>query len=249
MFNQMHVKFGANPSPAHKLSRVLTLASYVDQSKLTTFVPPVFDWSIDVPDSVDRNDELGCCVVAAQAKMVRSWTANSRGKAVMITDRDIEAEYSAGAGYDPTNPFTDLGWDLLSGLSYWQRTGIAGHKIGPYTSVNPCARHMMRAATYLFGGLYVAFDLPASCESQRVWDRTQYGKSIGFHCVTIQGVDSDDHPICLTWGYRQKMTWEFVADRCFEAYAVMSDDYLQNGSTIAGLDVDRLRSDMRKITL
>jgi hypothetical protein len=243
-------KLGAKPAIPTKLCRALKLEHYV-ATKMTQYVPPWFRWDEGVPDSVDLNNSLGDCVVAAQAKMIRSWTANaSGGKSIAtITDDDILDVYKKGAGYDPADPSTDQGWDLLSALSYWQRIGIAGHKIGAYAAVNPQHHHMMRSAMYLFGGVYTAFDLPNSIWAQmdagKPWDIDPDNRgSAGGHCVTIQAVATNNTPICLTWGKRQAMTWRFVDKYCTEAYAIISADYLTGGKTLAGLDVEKLKADL-----
>jgi hypothetical protein len=43
------------------------------------------------------------------------------------------------------------------------------------------------------------------------------------------------------------MTWPFVFKYCGEAYACISNEYLVGGRTIAGLDIDRLTSDLAAV--
>jgi hypothetical protein len=248
------MKLGARPAIPSQLRQTLKLAHYLDSALMTEFVPPEFDWFIGVPDSVDLNDRLGICVVAAEAKTERSWTANANALNVACTiiDADILDVYEHGAGYDPNDPSTDQGWDLLSALAYWQKIGIAGHKIGAYASVNPRHHMMVRAATFLFEGLYIALELPISAQTQDVWDAATGANgtpgSWGGHCVTIQAV-LNDQPICRTWGSAQPMTWAFLDKYCSEAYAIISSDYLSGGKTIMGLDVAALNADLRLVQL
>jgi hypothetical protein len=246
-------KLGAKPAIPAKLCRTLKLEHYATAA-FAEFVPPEFDWMLDVPDYGDLNDEYGDCVVAAQAKMVRSWTANATGVAATITNAQIMEVYMNGAGYIPGRPDTDRGWDLISGLTYWQKIGIGGHRIGAYAALNPLHPRMIRAATYLFGGTYTAFDLPNS-----IWDQTDAGKPwdvvandggpAGGHCVTIQAVAANGNPVCRTWGKPQVMTWPFVFKYCTEAYAAIATDYLNGGRTIAGLDVAKLTADLALVRL
>lgn len=241
----MERKLGARRAIPAKLAKTLKLSHYLDLSQLTEFVPPEFDHFINVPDSVDLNDRLGDCVVAGQAKMDRSWTQNATGTACTITDTDILGEYEKGAGYDPSDPSTDQGWDLLTALAYWQKTGMRGHKIGAYVAVNPKHHNMVRAATYLFGGLYIALELPTTAQDETVWSATSAAPgSWGGHCVTVQAI-LGDRPVCRTWGYAQPMTWAFFDKYCTEAYAIISPDYLSSGKTIAGLDVASLNADLQ----
>jgi len=247
------VRLGARKPLPEKLARTLKLAHYLDAAQVTEFVPPEFDWFINVPDSMDLNDNLGDCVVAAQAKMDRSWTANASalGAACSITDADILTEYEKGAGYNPNDPNTDQGWDLLTALAYWQNTGMQGHKIGAYAAINPKHHMMVRAATYLFGGIYIALELPISAQNQTVWDAASGSDgaagSWGGHCVTIQAI-LKDQPVCRTWGAAQPMTWAFLDKYCSEAYAVIAPDYLTGGKTIAGLDISALTADQKLVT-
>lgn len=241
-------RLGALPAKPEKLRRVLKLEHFTT-STFGEFVPPGFDWFQGVQDYMDLNDTLGDCVVATQAKMVRSWTANSKfgAIAVTITDAEIKRVYMDGAGYNPADPATDQGWDLLSALSYWQRKGIGGHKIGPYASVDPTKPNVMRAAAFLGFGLYIALDLPNSIWSQEVWSVVSHdGGPAGGHCVTIQAV-VDGLPVCRTWGAPQRMTWEFVAKYCTEAYIILSPDCMTNGRTVTGLDVARLTAAMNSL--
>lgn len=237
-------KLGAKPSRPESLRRTLKLGHYLSLSQLTEFVPPEFDWFQGVPDSVDLNNDLGICTVAAMAKMERSWTQNAKGTATIVTDSDLLSVYMSGAGYDPTNPDSDQGWYMDEALTYWQRTGIAGHKIGAYAAINPRHHHMMRAAAYLFGGLYLAFDLPESIWTQSTWDVVANdGGPAGGHCVTGQAI-LDDQLVVRTWGYAQPVTWRFVDKYCSECYAIIAPEYLNGSKTIAGLDAAALKSDL-----
>lgn len=249
-------KLGLRPSDPAKLVRTLKLSHYLvgaNGGAFSEFIPPAFDWFAGVPDFMDMNDRIGDCVVAGMAKMVRSWTANVPGGVTAnITDAMILDVYKKGAGYNPADPSTDQGWDMLSGLSYWQRNGIGGHKIKAYAAINPVHRYMMQAGMLLFGGIYTAFSLPNSIWAQmdagRPWDvEEDDGGPAGGHCVTIQRINQRGNPCCRTWGAEQEMTWPFVFKYCFEAYAAMSEEYFRDGRTIIGLDMDRLTKDLAAV--
>ena len=246
------MKLGGNPSDPKKLVTELKLAHYVDLAAFTEFVPPEFDLFIDVPDFMDLNDNLGTCVVTEMAKQVRSWTQNATGVAATVTDDDIMLVYKA-AGYVPGDPSTDNGWDLISQLNYWRKTGIAGHKIAAYASVNPTHSLLMSAAAYLFGGLDIALGLPLSAQNQTVWDAATGSKgavsSWGNHCVTVQA-KLGEQPTVRTWGYAQPCTWAFIRKYCLEAHVAISNDALNPsmGKTPAGLDLARLTADLNILT-
>ena len=246
------VRTGCRPSDPQKLIRELRLAHYMDAGVFAEFIPPVFHLQQDVPQFMDLNDQLGCCVVSEMAKQVRLWTQNATGVAATVTDQDVLTVYENGAGYNPADPNTDQGWTLLDQLAYWVKTGIAGHKIGAYVSVNPKHHFMMRAACYLFEGLDIALSLPLSAQGQAIWDvdTTANGApgSWGGHCVLIAGIDDNDYPLIETWGYEQQCTWAFLDKYCTEAHAIISSDAL-NGTTepLTGLDMPALLADLNLV--
>src|SRR6185312_120177 len=89
---------------------------------------------------------------------------------VTPSDDDIVGAYSAITGYTPSRPETDQGAVELDVLAYWQRTGIAGHQIGAYASLDVLSMDHVRCAVNLFGGVYIGAALPLSAQSQTVWD-------------------------------------------------------------------------------
>ena len=253
MPSHRHVKNGCNPSTPKKLARELKVAHYLGAAAFAEFIPPVFRLQQGVPQCMDLNDKLGCCVVATMAKMVRCWTQTATGVAATITDADVEDVYRKGAGYNPAKPSTDNGWDLLSQLKYWQRTGIAGHKIGAYANVNPKHEFMMRAACYLFEGLDVALALPLSAQDQEIWDVVDGSSGAawtwGGHAAPLLGFDADGYGLIETWGMEQRCTPTFLRKYCFEAHCIISPDALDgSGKVIAGLDVDALTADLVLVT-
>ena len=240
-------KLGMLKAKPEQLRKTLKLAHYLDLSQMTEFVPPEFDLFQGVPDYVDMNDQLGDCVVASMAKMVRSWTQNATGTAATVTNADILDVYQKGAGYDSNDPSTDQGWYLLEALKYWQKYGIAGHKIGAYVAINPKHHAMVRAASYLFGGLYVGATLPNAIWSQDVWDVGGDASIAGGHCMTSQTVLTD-RPSFRTWGYPQPCTWAWWDKWVDECYAIVSTDSLKNGVNFAGIDLATLNADLQIVT-
>ena len=247
------MKLGGRPSDPAKLNRELRLAQYLDAPTFSEFVPPVFRLYQDIPQFMDKNDELGDCVCACMAKMVRGWTQNATGTAVTITDQDVLDVYEKGAGYVPGKPYTDNGWTLIAQLAYWQKTGIAGHKIGAYASINPKNHFLMRSACFVFEGLDIALALPISAQGQAIWDASPGANgtpgSWGGHCVTIQGVDENDNPLIETWGYEQPCTWAFLDKYCTEAHAIISTEALKGDTVpISGINIAQLAADLKAVT-
>lgn len=239
--------------PAKRDSRMLKLGSYLTTTRLPV-IPGGVDWGSDRDEwGMLANDRLGDCTCAAALHLLQIWTHNCCGEAVNVTDADAIDAYSGACGYVPGDPSTDNGGYLLDVLRYWQKTGIAGRKILAYVSVDPTHHAMVRAAEFLFGGLYCGFDLPLSAQGQDVWDwegSTGDGKpgSWGGHAVN-QIVYGRSGQACITWGGEQRMTWSFWDVYCDEAYAVVSEDWLDpTGKSPPGFDLERLLADVAKVT-
>jgi hypothetical protein len=107
----------------------------------------------------------------------------------------------------------------------------------------------------LFGGVYIGLALPAACESLDVWELPRIGRrrhiwqpgSWGGHAVFCVAYDSE-HVTCVTWGALKKMSWEFFATYCEEAYAVLSKDWLAvNSKSPGGIDLATLEADLQSV--
>ena len=209
------------------------------------------------------NDALGDCTCAAAGHMIECWTTNV-GDAFTPSDAQVVAAYSATSGYIPGNA-ADNGAVELDVLNYWRQQGIASHKIDAYAALDvrkntrsgPRNQECVKQAISLFGGAYISLALPLSAQQQDVWDvpgwwdkfqgRGDAG-SWGGHAVPILAYDSGGLT-CITWGAKKRMTWDFFAQYCDEAYAPLSLDWLsKQGTDPAGLDLGQLSADLAVIT-
>ena len=210
------------------------------------------------------NDTLGDCTCAAAGHMIECWTANL-GDAFTPTSAQVIAAYSAVSGYIVGNPATDNGAAELDVLNYWRQKGIAGHKIDAYAALDlhpsrgnePRGQECVKQAISLFGGAYIGLALPLSAQQQTVWDvpslwsrlRNQDAPgSWGGHAVPVLAYDAEGLT-CITWGAKKRMTWQFFAQYCDEAYAPLSRDWLNaQGTDPAGFDLAQLTADLATIT-
>lgn len=243
----MNYRLGKQP-PRHD-RRTLRLESYLTLPA----VPDAVDWSGAVSSwPMYLNDQLGDCTCAAAGHMIQCWTANDE---FMFTpaDSDILSAYKAVSGYDPATPSTDQGCVELDVLNYWRKTGIAGRTIGAFASLRPQSLAHIRAAIYLFGGLYVGLDLPATAEGQDVWDWLSRGAdsapgSLGGHAVNLVGYDAEGL-ICITWGQAKRMTWHFWNAYADEAWCLLSPDWLGSDNRApVGLDIAALQTDLKAVS-
>lgn len=246
----MRLKYGRLPV-RHDV-RTLHLKNY-----LTADLPQAPD-RVDYESAVDSypmylNDKLGCCTCAAMAHMVQSWTQYGAGADVAVTDQDVLTAYEAVSGYDPQTGANDNGAVEVDVLNYWRKQGIGSHKIGAWVKVDHTNLAEVRQAIYLFGGVYTGFLVSESAENTvgRLWkaDNTEAGKNIlGGHAVPLNAYRPDGFD-CITWGQIQSMTNGFFEQYFEEAYAIVSQDWLNPKTGLApnGLDVAKLNSDLKAI--
>jgi hypothetical protein len=201
------------------------------------------------------NDTVGDCTCAAVGHMLKLW-ASRNDIDFTPTDEEILAAYSSVSGYNPNDPSTDVGATCIDVLNYWRKTGIAGHKIFGYASVNIHNPAEVRAAIDLFGAVYTGVALPVSAQSQStLWDLqpgypngNESPGSWGGHCVPLPGYDPNELEI-VTWGQQVAQTYSFFAAYCDEAYAVLSVDWAEAGRNApSGFNFAQLEADLSQVT-
>jgi hypothetical protein len=205
------------------------------------------------------NDQLGDCTCAAAGHMIMTWTAGATGTTVTPTDAQIVAAYSAITGYNPQTGANDNGAVELDVLNYWRQTGIAGHKIAGFVSLEPANHVHIMDAVYIFGGCYIGLTLPTSAQAQtqnhQPWSVPPGGPngdgrpgSWGGHAVPVVAYDARGLTV-VTWGALQVMTWTFWEAYCDEAYALLSEDYLSTDlkKTPEGFDLAALQADLNDL--
>jgi hypothetical protein len=244
--------------------RTLRLSRYL---KLAELPPPPEsqDWTHGITDwGVMKNADIGDCTCAAAGHLIMDWTANV-GDEVIPSDDDIVTAYSAVSGYDPATGLNDNGAVELDVLNYWRTTGIAGHKIQAYATLDVANQDYVKASVVLFGGCYIGLALPLTAQTQDVWDvvhESVWSKmeqffgiddpstpgSWGGHAVPIVGYNPTG-PVCITWGAPKQLTWSFWGRYCDECYAILSPDWLNaNQVDPAGVDLATLESDLATVT-
>ncbi len=185
------------------------------------------------------NDRIGDCTTAAAGHMIEAWSAAATGRAVEVTEQAVLKAFDAVKVVDPDTG--EEGAVELDVLKLWRDTGIGGHAIGAFAALEPSDHDLVRAAAYLFGGVYIGIELPLRAQTQRIWDwaggdegRDAPG-SWGGHAVDIVRYD-ESGLTAVTWGMLQELTWSFWDHYCDEAYCIISADFLSNGVTPAGLE-------------
>ena len=200
------------------------------------------------------NDSLGDCAIAGPGHLEQTWSDNA-GVPFAPADAQILAAYEAIGGYDPTNPGSDQGCNLLDVMNAWRQTGIAGNVITAYAQARPSDQAEMKNVICLFGGAMLGVQLPDSvCQGDLLanpWDDTVTDPPSPYngHCVVVVGYTQAGLSV-VTWGAVKFMSWKFLAAYADEAYAVLSPQWFNptSGKDPAGLDLPSLLSDLQAVT-
>lgn len=232
--------------------RTLQLAKYFHRT--APAAPAIVDYTAAVSSwGMYLNDQIGDCTIATAGNILRAWTASQHVE-VDVSEDDVLAAYEGVSGYQPDDPSTDRGAVELDVLRYWRKNGIGGHKIGAFASVEIGSQALVRDAVWLFTGLYAGVALPLSAQAQDVWEVPPGGAeglatrgSWGGHAVPILGADDRGLTI-VTWGAPKRVSWSFFDTYFDEAYAVVSQDYIDGSKKApSGFSMDQLIADLALI--
>jgi hypothetical protein len=240
-------KKGPDDPRTARMSRYLTAALPAP--------PAAVDWMSQVTAwPMDGNDRIGDCVFAACAHLVQAWTTYANTP-VIIPEDVVVGAYAKVTGYDPRTGAGDNGTISLDALNFWRRRGIGPSKITAYVAVDHTNHHAVKTAINLFGGIFLAAELPRTAATQfdrhRTWtvSRAAAGRrgSWGGHAIHCGAYDEDSLTVS-TWGRAQRMTWGFLDTYGAEAYAVVSPAWLgPTGISPVGFDLGALIHDLTQI--
>jgi hypothetical protein len=256
---------------------VLTYESYLDPRAAVALPPVPMDADIDRaslvpswpmycngPDPANATccpgspNGCGCCVWAAVGHFIQAMTAYA-DEEVILPPQAIITGY-ASTGYDPQTGANDNGTDPQSALEYMRSVGMtdaAGkvHKVAGYALVgNPANELVLGQILNTFGAYYCAYNIAQAQEDQFSADEPfawSPGSPIaGGHMMTIQrrAVGWDIYKP-VTWGTLWSANRAFQRRQAVEAYAVVTEDWIRlNGTTVEGMDLEQLLSDMSEVS-
>lgn len=251
----MTYKLGKLPALPDK--RNIKLASIL-RKKLLPELPDTYDID-DALGGIDdnrifANDEYGNCVIAARAHQTFRFEKYEQGKQIAITDQEVIDQYlkeSFGM---------DMGLILLLSLKRWRTEGWpVGDKtytIYAFSSVDWKNHDEVKHCIQLLGGvnfgMYVYQKDIEQFEAGEVWHLIDgSGSYLGGHGVYAYRygklIGYDERGLtCMTWGKRQRMTWDFWDNRVDEAYGIVDnrDDWLEDSP----VDVEKLDQYLFEIT-
>jgi len=202
------------------------------------------DWTIKVADwKMLLNDKLSCCCVSGLGHIVQAITSFTEDY-VNPTDLGILEMYEAVGGYNPNDPTTDNGAVELDVLNYMVKTGFLGFKIDAFADIDIDGEHeeLVKLAIALFGSADIGVSLPKSAMDSAgdggVWSNTRDTHIVGGHALPLLAYDRDEL-VCITWGQKQRMTWQW-----FEQYSDEAHCPLWFKQAPSGLDIATLRKDL-----
>ncbi|BCI68047.1 C1 family peptidase [Acetobacter aceti] len=222
-------------------------------------IPPSADWAPDVSWPMWCNDRYGCCTQVSVASAIRTWTGAAQAP-ILLTDDEVLENYSAVTSppFDPDQPATDRGAVELDVLNHWIRYGLAmpGSQPGrsyltAYGAIDPRNRQSVQRAIAFLGGAYIGLSLPQWCcdtDDDWTYDPQRDNSIAGGHAVWLHGYDAD-WLYLNTWGGPRRMSYEFLAQFCDEAYGLVARQHWSDihGVSPKGEALDALVTEMRAV--
>ncbi len=209
---------------------------------------------------IDANDSAGCCVIAGFNHETIVYAIATRRPIPKFTDHSTLADYSralvagGGAPYDPLDPSTDSGLDILAASDWRRKVGLTDadgtvHKSLAYTEVDTPSGLLYAARLFGAGGVGLA--LPSNAE-QKFEDGVPWnadGSPEDGHYVPIIGRNSHGNFVCVTWGCLQAITPDAVRKFMIVGVATFSEEYLlATGLSPEAINRDRLFADLNALT-
>lgn len=242
---QRHPIFKLGKKPAKHDRRTLTLKSIL---RAPVTVPEEYDFDTShagVPTPVFANDRLGDCVIAGRAHQTLRFEDIEQGSVLMIKDADVTKEYFKQTGG------ADNGLVVLDSLKLWQakgwKVGSKNYKIRAYASIDFKNHTQVKQAIFSDVGIGLGVQLPKAAQAQiqtgQPWSVTTGPDakpgSWGGHYVFVPGYTKLG-PVCVTWGRKQQMSWDWLNKYCDEAYAIFDAANRFKKTIISQAKVDAL---------
>jgi hypothetical protein len=247
---KVHPFFKLGKNPAKRDKRNIKFAAIL---KKVPAVPAQWDFDSDVaktpiPTPMFLNDQLGDCVIAGRAHMTIRFEYFEQGEKILaIPDKEVLAEYKREGGSMVEGR---QGLNMLDSLKWWRKKGwkAAGdtYSIYSFAELDRGAADDVKVAIRYLNGAYIGLSLPNSWQDQigRGQPWTVVAGSNGKpnprngHCVYLCGYTAFG-PVCVTWGRKQAMSWDYLATCADEMYAIVDnrDRFVKNSPVdVAALD-------------
>jgi len=189
---------------------------------------------------MDGNDTLGDCTIAALAHADTVYHG-------MLGKVEIMAQPAVVKLYMHLTGGVDSGLNELDVLNYWRQNPVSGDKIITYASLNPKNHTDVQQAIYLFGGVYLGFQVQQNCiqefDAHQPW--TPGPLTNDGHAVYAVAYDQNGVTV-LTWGNTQQGTWAWWDECVDEAYAILPPEAEKAGFA-PGFNFAQLQADLAAV--
>lgn len=178
----------------------------------------------DIPIHTYQNPPENNCVIAGRAHQTLRFELAEQKVLIKITDEDVEREFKKQTTADQPNI------DVRPSLDLWRTRGweAAGQhfKIKAFSKIDPIDPEDIKRMIYINLGVGLGFQLPESAITQfkadQPWVVTRDRAANHGHYVYVPSYTKNG-PVCITWGRKQQMSWEFVDKYCDEAWTIIDD--------------------------
>jgi hypothetical protein len=240
--------------------KTLKIGDFLNLSVLPT-PPAAFDWSMikskPLVYGMDGNDNFSDCVFASACHHIGTWSGNT-GEEQIATEADALAAYGKFAGFKQSDPSTDNGASMVLTATQWRTQPIFNHTIAAFASVDLKRLDLVAAAAYLFGGLWIGWQLPKAWQGANSWDVPSSGNTSGDWAPGSWGGHATHVPAfsprligVKTWQQDMPATIPAFAAYADEAYALISKDIwlqLTGDRCPAGVDGAALQAALAQVT-
>jgi len=243
-----NLMFGRNPKREDPKGRSLMMANYVTNVP----DPPL------VVDNLDRvyrklgindttllfpmlgNDQVGNCTLAGWGHFKTLANGLVGRKVIPTTQETLNAYYKFTHG-------RDTGCNELDIMRKGKKCGILGEKIPLYVSVNPKNLKEVYQTIWLFGAIYIGFNVEQACQDDfRNHIPWTPGPLLNEgHCVVTPSYTKDMFTN-LTWGDKQDGTVAWWNECVDEAWLIIFPEVKETGF-LDGFNWDQLWADANAI--
>ncbi|MDR3676718.1 MAG: hypothetical protein P4N24_14595, partial [Acidobacteriota bacterium] len=186
------------------------------------------------------NDSLGDCTIAALAHAETVYHGILGRKEIMTKEAVVKLYMHLTGG-------VDSGMNELDVLGYWRQHLGAGDKIVNFAKIDPKNHPHVQQAVYLFGGVYLGFQVQQNCEREsdahKPW--TPGPLTNDGHAVYAVAYDQSGVTV-LTWGNTQRATWAWWDECVDEAFAILPVQAEQDGFA-KGFNFAQLQTDLAAV--
>lgn len=235
--------------PEDKTRAKVQLAPFLQNYDPDGFALPVFPPQLTIPElgyPMDRNDQAGDCVVAAQDHALKVIQTLLTGSYVQPSDTELLRRYQTqNPGFrswaDGGGP-NDNGMVIAEYLDWCIKEGL----ILAYAQIDTSSQVEIEAAIYIGLAIVTGEDLRVAQQDGKTWDYVLGSPDWGGHCTVWHEYWP---PKVITWGEDDySMTPAFIERQVDEAYFVLTQAHVDHPSFRNNFDLAGFAAAVKDIT-